>query len=118
MKPAAVLLVKGGEDEGKTFGLAKDITTIGRTSLNDLVVDHPAVSRKHAGIRRDRDGYWISDLGSKNGTFVNGENVGDEPRRLRNRDRIEVGTESPVHWVFVESQASMDLPRLDKTDAE
>ena len=115
MKPAAVLLVMGGADNGKTIALGQDITTIGRTSLNDLVVDHPSVSRKHAGIRRDLDGYWIADLGSRNGTFVNDENVGDVPRRLRNRDRIQVGAGTPVQWVFVESQASMDLPRIEGT---
>ena len=42
---------------------------------NDMVVDELGVSRPHAGIRGGANGYWISDLGSRNGTFVNGEQV-------------------------------------------
>ena len=44
--------------------------TIGRTPENDLVIDHPAVSRTHAIIESDAGEYFISDTGSKNGTIV------------------------------------------------
>ena len=85
---------------------------LGRAPLNDIVVDEPGISRQHAGIRGDNEGYWIADLGSRNGSFVNGTKIGGEPRRLHNFDRIELGgTNSPVHWVFMESQATLEIPR-------
>jgi len=72
---------------------------IGRAPLNDIVLEEPGVSRQRAGIRGGRDGYWIADLGSRNGTFINGEKIATEPRRLKNFDRIELGgTNTTVHW--------------------
>ena len=82
-------MVQGGVNEGSTIPLPDGMFMIGRSSINDMVVDEPGVSRQHAGIRGGADGYWISDLGSRNGTFVNGEQVAQEPRRLCNFDRIE-----------------------------
>ena len=67
------------------------------------------MSRQHATIRGDASGFWISDLGSSNGTFVNGSRVNQEPQKLRNWDRIELGG-MPMHWVFMESQDTIDSP--------
>ena len=107
----AILVVRGGEDEGNSIALSSGMTMIGRAVLNDIVLDEAGVSRQHAGIRGDTEGYWIADLGSRNGTYINGESVGTEPGRLRNFDRIELGgTGVRVHWVFMESQATMDMP--------
>ena len=108
--PEAVLLVRGGPDEGTTYSLSQGMTTLGRTPLNDIVVDTPGVSRQHAGIRCDSEGYWIADLDSRNGTYVNGEKLGVEPRRLNNFDRVELGGKNTtVHWVFMESQVTVDM---------
>ena len=86
---------------------------MGRGDLNDMVLDEPGVSRRHAAIRGDASGYWLSDLDSRNGTFVNGERLGAQQRRLRAFDRIELGgTDSQVYWIFIESQATMSLPSL------
>jgi ABC transport system ATP-binding/permease protein len=72
--------------------------TIGRDPENDIVLHHPIVSRKHARITKTgTDGeYEIEDLGSTNGTFVNGERV-VEPHLLHRGDRIYVG---PIKLVF------------------
>jgi pSer/pThr/pTyr-binding forkhead associated (FHA) protein len=75
--PQAVLLVRGGSGNGSTIALPEGMTMIGRAPLNDVILDAPGVSRQHAGLqhaglRGDRDGSWIADLGSRNGTFVNG----------------------------------------------
>lgn len=63
---------------------------IGRSSKNDLCIDDPSISRRHAEIRRDEDGYaQIVDLESLNGIYINNEKTGS--RVLREGDRIEIG---------------------------
>ena len=97
----AMLLVRGGTGNGSTIELTEGTTTIGRALSNDIVVDEPGISRQHADIRGDSEGYWIADLSSRNGTFVNGVSIGAEPVRLRNTDRVELGgTNKPVYWVY------------------
>ena len=109
----AMLLVRKGPEEGRRIALSKGTTKIGRTAQNDIVLDEDGVSRRHARIRGDPSGFWISDLNSSNGTFVNGERLGTEPRRLRHLDRVELGGDTDAgHWVFIESQATTDLPRV------
>ncbi len=64
---------------------------IGRESKCDITIPDINVSRSHAEIRRDASGAWIlSDLGSTNGTFVNGRQIKSMP--LRDADRITIGT--------------------------
>ena len=58
----------------------------------------------------DRRGYWIADLGSRNGTFVNGVQVGQDGQRLNNWDRVELGG-METHWVFMESQDTVEVQR-------
>ena len=110
MTPQAMLMVQGGPSEGETIPLSEGMTILGRTSLSDVVVDAPGVSRQHAAIRADSSGYWISDLGSRNGTYVNDTAVGQEPRRLHNWDRVQLGGMT-THWVFMESQDTLEMPR-------
>jgi len=109
--PQAVLLLKGSPGEGNTISLPQGITTLGRSPLNDIVVDHLSASRQHAAIRGDPEEYWIADLGSRNGTYVNGERLGSEPRQLRNFDRIELGSYKECQWVFMKSRETIDMPR-------
>lgn len=65
-------------------------TQIGKGPRNDLVMADPSVSTAHAVLRLDKDFYTIADLGSRNGTFVNGERV-TSPRRLNHGDVIGTG---------------------------
>ena len=48
------------------------------------------LTRRHACIYRERDRYWIADLGSDNGTYINGARIA-EPRALHHRDKIQCG---------------------------
>src|SRR5581483_5571167 len=65
-------------------------TQIGKGPRNDLVLADPAVSSAHAVIRAEGDQYSISDIGSRNGTFVNGQRL-TEPQRLNHGDVIGLG---------------------------
>ena len=62
---------------------------IGRDPACHVVIDDDSVSRKHARVIRDGDTFAVEDLGSKNGTYVNGHAV-EGKRRLANGDRIEI----------------------------
>lgn len=77
--------------EARPFVLDNDETVIGRSPEADIVVSEPLASRRHAVISRDAWGYAVVDLGSRNGTLVNGVPV-STARRLRNGDVIQVGT--------------------------
>ena len=101
------VLVTGGPGEEQTIALSERVVVIGSAAMNDIVVDYPRVSRRHATIRRDYRGYWLTDLGSRRGTFVNGTRLGDEPHKLHDDDRVEFGEAgSSVHWVFVHAPST------------
>lgn len=72
------------------FPLFKDRLTIGRTGHNDIQLNAPYVSRRHAVILTDDKGTTIVDWGSKNGVFVNSERVTEQI--LRNGDIVKIGT--------------------------
>jgi transcriptional regulator with GAF, ATPase, and Fis domain len=67
------------------------VATVGRGPTNDVALDDPAASRRQSIIRADEDGYLVSDLGSANGTFLNGSRV-LAPARLKTGDEITVGS--------------------------
>ena len=64
-----------GPIKGKTFDLKKGVCTIGRSPDNDIQIMDDTVSRKHLKIFGKENEFFIKDLQSKNGTFVNGERV-------------------------------------------
>ncbi|HXF37855.1 MAG TPA: FHA domain-containing protein [Actinomycetota bacterium] len=85
----ALLVVKRGPNAGSTFLLERDVTTAGRGPENDVFLDDITVSRRHAEIVRREDGFFIRDLGSLNGTYVNRERV--EETKLASGDEVQVG---------------------------
>jgi nucleotide-binding universal stress UspA family protein len=83
----AELVVMGSKR--RPYPLSKDALSIGRLDACDIVLSDQGVSRKHAEIRREGDEWVVIDLGSTNGTIVNGKPV--RRHRLAEGDRIEVG---------------------------
>lgn len=80
-----------GQELGRRIPLTGGVFEIGRSSKCDLTIDQDSVSRHHARIARSRDGhYTVADLGSTNGTYVNGIQI-DRPRRLAPGDVVRVG---------------------------
>ncbi len=69
----------------------RQVLTIGRDPHNGLVIDHPTVSRCHARVERKDGSFVITDLGSTNGTFVNGKPI-HTPFVLRTGDTIRIGS--------------------------
>lgn len=87
----ATLLMIAGPQAGAEYDLDAQ-TLIGRHSGCDLVLSAGAISRWHCRIVRDSEGYFVEDLGSLNGTFVNGE-------RIRGRRQLDDGDGIQVHDV-------------------
>ena len=85
----ALLLVKRGPNAGSTFLLEKDLATCGRDPSSDVFLDDVTVSRKHAEFHRRDDGFFVKDVGSLNGTYVNGDSV--EETKLATGDEVQVG---------------------------
>lgn len=91
-------LVAQGEDGLLAeYPLSLEVTSIGRSPDNDIRVAKSAVSRKHAKVVFGPDGYTVIDLGSENGTFVNGERITE--RLLKNGDVLQIG---PTDFIFRE----------------
>ena len=70
--------------------LARDIVMIGRAPSNQIVIDHPTVSDRHAVLLRTGDSYSLKDLNSTNGTQINGDFVTDA--ELKEGDAIRFGS--------------------------
>lgn len=76
--PLASLLVRSGERKGDRFPVRVPVANIGRADYNDVIIGDPSISTMHAKLQQ-RGGVWmLSDLGSTNGTFVDGELVKGE----------------------------------------
>jgi hypothetical protein len=102
-----MLIVYEGELEGQRWIIDQDQVTIGRGSDCDVVLSKRQVSRYHAQIERDDGGYLLRDLGSKNGTYVNGQEVRDKPYRLKDGDEIQIAL--CVKMGFVGADATLPL---------
>jgi pSer/pThr/pTyr-binding forkhead associated (FHA) protein len=78
-------------ETGESFETGPVPVTIGRAGDNTVVLGRDDfASARHARVEAQRDGLWLIDLGSTNGTFVNGQRI-DGRRRLRDGDVVKVG---------------------------
>jgi pSer/pThr/pTyr-binding forkhead associated (FHA) protein len=104
-----ILIAYGGELEGERWVLDRDEMTIGRSADCDIRLPKRQVSRYHARIQRDDGGYLLQDLGSKNGTYVNGREVRDEPYRLKDGDEIQIALYVKMGFVGADATVPLEL---------
>src|SRR5262249_30012328 len=96
------LIVLAGAKEGLEIPLRKDKFLIGRAKECALRAGSEAISRRHCAIIRRETGYTVRDLGSRNGTQVNGEKIAAEVP-LKAGDELRVG---PLHFRVAERESS------------
>jgi len=93
----AKLIVEEGPSKGKTFELQEDVMFLGRSSKCDIQVADPGVSRTHLKIFRIMNGFFIEDLKSSNGTFLNGEFLTPgEGQQVGSEDTITLGRDTKI----------------------
>ncbi|MGC9038183.1 MAG: clostripain-related cysteine peptidase [Roseiflexus sp.] len=100
----AHLTVMSGPQAGRQIPLTNAPCSFGRNPDNAVVTANARASRRHAEIRREGEGFILHDLGSANGTLVNGQRIA-APHRLRNGDLIEIGDET---FRFEQPQPAVD----------
>jgi hypothetical protein len=99
-------------DEGRQqWELNRDEIILGRDDTCDIVLPDRQISRQHARIYRESDAYFIEDLGSSNGTWVNNNQV-KTPHQLHNDDNIRIAA---MNLRFLGSEAT--APMLDPVPA-
>jgi pSer/pThr/pTyr-binding forkhead associated (FHA) protein len=86
---AALVIRSGGGRAGVSFPITEERVSIGRTPDAGIFLDDVTVSRNHALIVKRQDGYYIDDLGSLNGTYVNRRRI--ESHLLQDGDEIQIG---------------------------
>lgn len=84
-----LLNMLSGPIAGQTYDLVREQTQVGREKFCDLVIPIRSISRQHARIVRDGDSFYVEDLNSLNGTYVNGQRI-SRRTRLKDQDRIRL----------------------------
>ncbi len=101
-----ILVVQEGQLAGKRWPLNKKEFVVGRGEDCDIVLPDRQVSRRHLRVLHDEGGYSVEDLGSKNGTYVNGAPV-RASMQLQDGDEIQVALS--VRLLFVGAEATLPL---------
>jgi sigma-B regulation protein RsbU (phosphoserine phosphatase) len=99
--------VQGSEQ--KDIILNRTPFTVGRKVDKDLVIADPRVSRDHAQIMQEEQAFFLVDLGSKHGTFVNGERI--QRQKLERGDRLEFGARDSAYLLFNPGHATSNTAR-------
>ncbi len=107
----ASLFVIQGADQGKRFELKGPVTPVGRDVSNAIRLHDNEVSRRHAEFRVENEGYRLVDLGSANGSFVNGQPI--DQVKLRAGDRLQLGQ---TVLLFNESPTSSERDLTERVD--
>ena len=115
-----------GGKAGERYRLVKEKTVIGRHPGCDIIVDSGSVSRQHAVVEMKDGVWWIEDLGSRNGTLINGDKL-NGPHQLEAADEIgicedrlvfTVGDTTPSEWVSLGGETDASQAVFQSHDEE
>ena len=98
------LIITSSNQKPRELQLASS-ASIGRSADNTIHVDDPGVARNHAMIEKRPHGFWLSDLGSANGTLVNGAQITAE-YQLKKGDTISLGHGTAIRVAALDGQAA------------
>lgn len=104
-----VLIILEGEQTGQRWTIEGDEFVIGRGATCQLVLPERQVSREHLRIHRHGDTYYLTDLNSKNGTWVNGEQLKNDTLELHSDDEISIALAVRILYVASEATAPLTL---------
>ncbi len=102
------LIVKEGPQLGETYPLEGVELVIGREPGVEIQIDSPGVSRRHARLSLQSGQYFLQDLGSSNGTFLNGERLG-QARPLKHGDQIKLGRTVSLEYQSEQAQVNATM---------
>ena len=94
--------------ESRSVDLENELS-IGRTSDADITIDDVGLSRVNTTIFRDGEMIFAVDENSTNGTFVNGEKIGNQPRRIFDGDVLKIGSETKIRVESRESRVESEI---------
>lgn len=109
------LVMRTGPTPGKTFSLSKNEVYIGRDITNEIVINDAEVSRKHARLTLQTGGYVLEDLGSTNGTFVEGQRLTGS---IRLAPGMVVMLAENVSLVYEGPERDAEAPAMAPTEGE
>ena len=110
----AVLIGMSAEVKGKNFEIDRDKVSIGRSSTNQISIEHATVSGRHCCIVHQGDRYVLTDLGSTNGTRVNSKEI--KETELKPKDLVQIGS---VEFMFdAEGAAAEDTHTFSQAQVE
>jgi predicted component of type VI protein secretion system len=115
MTDSSRLVMTQGPQPGQTFVLDQDLLTLGRDPNNIIVINDPQISRHHARVTRQGDWMVLEDIGSTNGTFVNGIRLA-KPHTLANGDVVGLG--DAVTLTFYGASPAMTEPLAGRATAQ
>ncbi len=106
-RSAPVLVVMDGPDANKSYPIEQDQVVLGREDHCDIVLRERQISREHIKVLRENGHYFVEDLASRNGTWVNGKKL-EGTQELYDNDEIHIAL--AVRLQFVGSGATAPLP--------
>ncbi len=114
---AARLVLRYGKTDKPEYQLTNRPVTLGREAINDVVLSDPEISRRHARLFVQDGQFFLEDLGSTNGTFINGRRV-HAPTRLQDSDVIEFGESIRLQFLQANGDEAEHLPTPVIIEAE
>lgn len=104
------LLISVNNADERHMPIVGESTLVGRDPENQIVVDHPTVSRRHVEISSSEAGWFVKDLGSRNGTTLNGEKLDSTPKKLSHGSEIRLGGDRVIASFLSENETISSSP--------